>query len=56
MEEALKSLKIGPKIEYLFAQYGQAEDISAIIGKGGIVIGDFVLQVTMTCESFSPTF
>lgn len=35
-----------------FARYGQVEDASAIISKGGIATGDFVHQITMTRKSF----
>lgn len=36
-----------------FTQYGQVEDVSAIISKTGIATGDIVLQVTMNRKSFS---
>lgn len=40
------------RMRVFFTQYGQVEEVSAIISKEVITTGDFVLQVTMTRRNF----
>lgn len=35
-----------------FSHYRQVEEVSAVVSKASIATGDFVLQVTLTCQNF----
>lgn len=41
------------RMEAFFAQFGKAEEVSGVISKAGIAIGDIVLQITLTHRRFA---